>query len=304
MAALEWSEDHSPEDFCRLAGSLAWYWAQKTKLVIGRQFLEKAHSIEKSKPEIQARVFQGLGFILCFFNESERGIELMKESLRIWTGLNNLQEQAFVLAQFAFFYSSNPSDIEIRLSYSESALEISRQLGKPGLINYCLTSLCQVLVHSKQFERGLPYVEELIESSEKLEQPMGIMNARHYHSDCALAQKDYQEAERRYGLGVSLAVKYGNDWIAFADMQGVAFALSGQRRWKKSLRLNAASVEKSRTMGVSLYGMLEFWDEWIYTYIGGAKKEVGEELAKQYEAEGITMGFEKAVEYALDFEKD
>ncbi len=87
-------------------------------------------------------------------------------------------------------------------------------------------------------------------------------------------------------------------------MQGVAFALSGQRRWKKSLRLNAASVEKSRTMGVSIYGMLEFWDEWTDTYIEGAKKEVGEELAIQYEEEGIAMGFEKAVEYALDFEKD
>jgi hypothetical protein len=39
-------------------------------------------------------------------------------------------------------------------------------------------------------------------------------------------------------------------------------------------------------------------------YIEGAKKEVGEELAKQYEEEGIAMGFEKAVEYALDFDKD
>jgi hypothetical protein len=50
--------------------------------------------------------------------------------------------------------------------------------------------------------------------------------------------------------------------------------------------------------------MLEFWDEWTDTYIEGAKKEVGEELAKRYEAEGTAMGFEKAVEYALDFEKD
>jgi predicted ATPase len=304
MAALEWTKEHSPEEFCWLAGSLAWYWMSKTKLVLGRQFLEAAHSIEKSKPEIQARILQGLGWLLSMFNEYEKGIELGKESLNIWRGLNNLQEQAFVLAQIGYFYSGNPSDIEIRLSYSEQGLDIARQLGKPGLINYCLTSICNILVHSKQFERGLPFVEELIESSEKLEQPWGIMSARHYHSDCALAQKDYQEAERRYGLGVRLAVNYGNDWIAFADMQGVAFALSGQRRWKKSLRLNAASVEKSRTMGVSLRGMLEFWDEWTDTYIEGAIKEVGEELARRYEAEGTAMGFEKAVEYALDFEKD
>ena len=34
------------------------------------------------------------------------------------------------------------------------------------------------------------------------------------------------------------------------------------------------------------------------------KKEVGEERARQYEEEGIAMGFEKAVEYAFDFDKD
>jgi hypothetical protein len=47
-----------------------------------------------------------------------------------------------------------------------------------------------------------------------------------------------------------------------------------------------------------------FWVHCIKETIGVAEKEVGEELARQYEEEGIAMGFEKAVEYALDFEKD
>jgi len=304
MAALEWSEDHSPKDYCWLAGSLAWYWNWKTKLVLGKQFLETAHSIETGKPETQARVIHGLGWFLCMFNEFERGIEHIKESLSIWRSLDNLQEQAFVLAQLGSLMGNKISDLETRLSYCEQGLKIAHQLGKPGFINHCLTSICQTLIHSKQFKRGLPYVEELIESSEKLQQPSGIISARHYHSDCALAEKNYKDAERRYALGLTIGIKYGNYWIAFADMQGVAFALAGQRRWKKSLRLNAASVEKSRTMGVCIYGMMEFWDEWIDTYIAGAKNEVGEDLAKQYEEEGIAMGFEKAVEYALDFDKD
>ena len=33
--------------------------------------------------------------------------------------------------------------------------------------------------------------------------------------------------------------------------------------------------------------------------IGKAKKEVGEERARQYEEEGIAMGFEEIVEYSL-----
>ncbi|MBE0712299.1 MAG: hypothetical protein IH583_07935 [Candidatus Aminicenantes bacterium] len=92
-------------------------------------------------------------------------------------------------------------------------------------------------------------------------------------------------------------------YVAY-DIQGVAFALAGQGRWAKSLRLDAAAREQYKKMGMEVDGLFEFWDEWIATYIEGARKEVGEELAKNYKEEGIAMGFEKAIEYALDFEKD
>ena len=49
---------------------------------------------------------------------------------------------------------------------------------------------------------------------------------------------------------------------------------------------------------------VDFWMQSIEETIGKARKEVGEERARQYEEEGIAMGFDKAVEYALDFEKD
>jgi hypothetical protein len=202
-------------------------------------------------------------------------------------------------------YTVKKDNLETGLKYGEQALEIARKIGKQGFINHCLKAVCQLLVHSKQFERGLPYVEDFIEHSEKLNQPFGMMTARHFHSDCALGLKDFKEAEKRYGLGIQTSMKYGNDFIAIADLQGVAFSLSGQSRWNKSLTLNAAANEKAKSFGVNMYGIVEFWDEWIDTYIeNGAKKEVGDELSKQCEEAGMAMGFEKAVEYALDFEKD
>ena len=304
IAALDWSEEHSPEEFCWLSGNLTWYWVIKSKYVLGRHYLETAVSKEIHKPEVKAKLLYGMGYILGYFNEIEKTISLAKESLDIWRNINNLQEEASILASLSDWHRDKIHDCETALKYGEQSLEIARKIGKPGFINRCLQSVCQSLVHSKQFKKGLPYVEELIDSSEKLKQPWGILGARHYHSDCALGLKDYKEAEKRYGYGIEMAVKYGNDWLQFVDMQGVAFALSGQSRWEKSLRLNAASFEKARSLGVNIYGMFEFWDEWIDTYIEGAKKEVGEELAKKYEEEGRTMGFEKALEYALDFEKD
>jgi translation elongation factor EF-G len=183
-------------------------------------------------------------------------------------------------------------------------LAIARKIDKPGIINHCLYYYCSSLVHTQQFVQAIPYVEELLISSETLNQPWGIMIARHLHSDCALGTHDYKEAEKRYGIGIETGAKYGSDWIQFVDMQGVAFALSGQSRWAKCIRLNAASGEKGRSIGMSIRGIFEFWDEWIDTYIDGAKEKVGEELTRRYEEEGKAMGFEKAVEYALDFERD
>jgi len=304
IAALDWSEKHSPEEFSSLSGALTWYWKNISKLVVGNEYLEKAHSIKVNRPEVHARVLYGLGMLSWYFHGVDEGIRNLEESLEIWRNLNKLQEEANCTAALCELHRDNKHDFETGLKYGEKSLEIAQKIGKPGFINRCLSSVCQSLVHSKQFERGLPYVEELIVSSEKLEQPVGIMYARHFHSDCALGIKNFKEAEKRYAYGIEVALKYWSDWMQFVDMQGMAFALSGQKRLKKSLLLNAASMEKARTMGVNIAGAVDFWDEWIETYIEGAKKEVGEELARQYEEEGIAMGFDKAVEYALDFAKD
>jgi hypothetical protein len=59
-----------------------------------------------------------------------------------------------------------------------------------------------------------------------------------------------------------------------------------------------------KSIGVEIYGIWPLWDEFMDIYIDGAVKVVGKELAKQYEEEGIAMGFERAVKYALDFNKD
>ena len=188
--------------------------------------------------------------------------------------------------------------------YSEQSLAMARKIGDPGLINHCLIYLCAVFVHTKQFKKGEPLLEELLISSEKLEHIFGIVGARHMLGDCAVGMKNHNEGEKRYAVGIETALKYGNIFYQTFDLQGVAFALSGQSRWAKAIRLDAAAREKFRITGITVDGMAEFWDEFIETYIEGAKKEVGEELTRQYKEEGIAMGFEAAIDYALNFNKD
>ncbi|MEE9461943.1 MAG: NB-ARC domain-containing protein, partial [Bacteroidales bacterium] len=303
IAALNWSYNHSPEEFLRLSGTLAWFWRLHSHIQLGEGYLEKALSIADSKNEAYARALFGLAMIFGYTKDTTRVLDLMNESLTIWRQFKNLREEAWVLSEISEHIHRN-GDYETSLKFSEQSLEIARKVGNPGLINHCLMYLYQRFVLLKQFDRGRPFVEELLISSEKLEHIHGIESARHALGDCALGMKNYKEAEKRYALAIETALKYGMIFLATVSLQGVAFALSGQSRWAKSIQLDAAAREKHRALGVTVLGLYKFWDEWIDTYIEGAKEKLGEELIRKYEEEGLAMGFDKAVEYALDFKKD
>ena len=303
-SALNWADQNCPEEFSILVGYLSWFWVVVTNFLSGKQYLEKALSKGSKGTEAYARTLCGLGYLAFYFKDRDYVFDLLNKSLSLWNRLNNRFEEAIVLSHLSMSHQNISKDMEEAVKHSEKCLELARKMDKPGLLNNALGYLCMSLVHSKQFDKALPYIEELFTSSISLNQPLMISGARHLRSDCALGVKDFREAEKRYGLGIDTALKYGILFNAYADLQGIAFALSGQTRWAKSIRLNAVAIEMFKSIGVEIYGIWPLWDEFTDTYMGGARKAVGEELTKKYEEEGRRMGFEAAIEYALDFEKD
>ncbi len=305
LAALVWSEDNSPSEFVWLSGALGWFWKIHSQSIIASKYLAKALEKVKGKNEAYARVLFGQALNSLYSKEKsdQKIIDNMNECLSIWRKSKNLRDEVWALCELSELYSVI-GDYETSLEHSEKSLELARKVGDTGLINHCLIYPCGVLVYSKQYGRALPLVQELLETSEKLEYPYGIENARHFLGDCALGHYHFKDAEKLYAQGIEASLKYGWVWLSGCDMQGVAFALSGQSRWEKSLRLDAAAREKIKSLGGSLDGMVQFWDEWIETYIGRAKKKLGEELAAKCEEEGRNLGFEAAIDYALDFERD
>jgi len=227
----------------------------------------------------------------------------MKESLAIWRKYKNLKEQAIVLSLLGR-HASATDDHETRLKYNEESMQLAKKVGIPGLANNCLADFCQSLICLQRFEQAQPFVEELVVTSEKLEQPWEIILSHHFRGDCALGTEDFLKAEKEYGHAVVSAQKFGNTAYIAIDLQGVAFSLSGQSKWAKSIRLEGAARKIYDQIGMVVEGIAEFWDVFIDTYIDTAKKEVGEELTRKYMEEGRAMETEKAVEYALDFDKD
>jgi hypothetical protein len=125
----------------------------------------------------------------------------------------------------------------------------------------------------------------------------------HFYSDCAIMRKDFDEAEKRYSVGIKGYLEKGQLLASLVELTGMVFALSGQGRYMKALRILGAVYAKWDEFGLSL-PQVKFWMDWFEEYVNGARKAVGDDNAAQYEQEGRQMGFENAVEYALDFEKD
>jgi len=301
-AALNWSFTQFIEEYIQLSGYMSWFWYMHSHILTGRDYLERIITSKTVRSEGYARALGGLGLMLIFFGDFNKAIDLWDESIGIWRQFNNLWEEAIYLSYTGSIQHSigDPAG----LINSRQSMELSSRIGDPRLLNHCRVSFCGGLVYTKQFSLAVDYVEELLESTLKYDQPYALMSARHFHGDCALGEGDFYEAEKRYGVAVETDLKYGNIYYATNDLHGVAFSVSGQSRWAKAIRLDAAARENYRIIGVTIIGLLSFWDEWIDTYIGGARKKLGEELTRKYEEEGRKMGFEAAIKYALDFDKD
>ena len=99
------------------------------------------------------------------------------------------------------------------------------------------------------------------------------------------------------------ALETGDIVQACTEMHGMAMGYAGQSRYHKAIRLDGAVSSMYEKYRVSI-PYAEFWHGTLEKTVGHAKVQVGEKEAATLEEEGRAMGFEKAVEYALDFERD
>jgi tetratricopeptide (TPR) repeat protein len=230
------------------------------------------------------------------------GLSSVEKSIQIWRELNEQQELVYTLVDVGMLKNAM-GDHENGMKCAKESLKISQKLADSRLICRSKTHLAFGHVTQFQHEKAEPLAKECIEQALKLGMPREIMDARHYFADCALERDESEEVERRYSEALKAALDYGDMWEAAAEMQGMAMGIAGQGKYEKALRLNGAALKKWEDIGATI-PTIKFWDILMEKNIGRAKKELGEKAAVEAEIEGRQMGFERAVEYALDFAKD
>jgi len=305
LSAAAWAEKN-PELFLKICGGLGWFWEVRSYYGIGIQKLKQAIDGYRDKSVYTARALMAYGWAgIRFPDHAEEASVCLEEALGIWTALGNKIETGHLHYTFGMSKAMN-NELESSMLHFQEAYSIFHSLGDPKPGALAKYGLGFGYVCSFEPDKAELVLEEALPELIKFDMKWEIGMARHVHADCALLRKDYSESLRRYKIALEACMEAKNHGQAITEMFGVAMSLAGLAFLKDALMLHGLILSLYKQFGVLIEEMVwpDFWAHCMNETIGTAKKEVGEELARQYEEEGIAMGFEKAVEYALDFKKD
>jgi len=305
LKAADWAEK-DPELFLKLCSGLGWFWEARSYYGLGIQKLKQALETYRDKSAYTARALMALGWLgIRYPDLAKEATACFEEALSIWTALGNKMETGHLHYNFGMSKAMNNEQETAMLHYQE-AYSIFNSLGDPKPLALAKSGLGFGYVCSFEPDKAEPLLEEALPEFIRFDMKREIGMARHVHADCALLRKDYSESFRRYKVALNACMQAKDQGGAITELFGVAMSMAGKAFFRDALMLNGLIMSLYEQFGIFVNEELwpAFWVHCIKETIGSAKKEVGEELTMQYEEEGIAMGFDKAAEYALEFELD
>jgi len=300
IAALEWVRNDI-EKRLQLAGVLGWFWYEHAHYNSGLDYLKDSEDCPEEAILTRARAITSHAFLLMVVGDAN-GFSRVDNSFDLWDKLENKMEKVKSFFHYSIVKSAM-GDYEAAEDLATGMKEIAEELNDDYLLLRSKTAQTFVHICQLQVDSAEPLAEQNLKDAVALNDNMVKPWNLHFYSDCALMRKDFKETEKRYSIAMKRYLENGNQVEACTELQGMVFALSGQGRYAKALRLHGAVEAKHDEFGAAT-PQIKFWTDWVEEYINGARKAVGEKEASRYEQEGRQMEFEQAVEYALDFGKD
>jgi non-specific serine/threonine protein kinase len=300
LKATGWAEK-DPKLFLKITGGLGWFWEARSHYGLGVQKLKQALDGFRDQSAYTARALTAYGSFGLWLGEfAEEATASLNEALSIWSAIGNKLEIGHLHNWLGAVKATN-NEIESSMHHYQKAYSIFGSLRDPKPM--VLTKFGMGYGHVCSFEpdKAEPMIEEALAEAIKFDMKREIGMARHVYADCALLRKDYSVSFERYKMALKACMQAKDYGQAIAELMGIALSLAGKSFYKDAITLNSAVLSIFEQLGVGDLAP-EFWIHCTEETIGKAKKEVAEALVKQYEEEGIAMGFDKAVEYALDFE--
>jgi predicted ATPase/class 3 adenylate cyclase len=292
-AALYWLAATDPDAALACAGALGWFWLTHSHLDEGRRRLSAALQSSAETGPWRARALAASGSLAGRMRDVVEGRAQIDEAVGLWLELGDRHELASTLDALGWLLVYDAGDDEGALGAFEKSLEVNRQLADGSGEARALVGVCQVLVSLGETERAEAVSRDLLSLAED---PRTEHFALHFLADCALLRGDCGAAEKSYRESLRAALPLGDVMETSFEVQGVAMSLAGLGEPELALNLAGAVDAHWRSLGVSM--SMGFWDALLERYIGGARKELGEEAHAAW-VRGSEMSFDEAISLAL-----
>jgi non-specific serine/threonine protein kinase len=293
---------NEPTKRLKLASYLAEFFYLQSNLGVGCEILSSALEASTQKSMERALILNVLGFLELYYMNSDLGYQKMKEGSKLIQELGDKQAKLDVYCWYGMAKTIYKEWDDAR-EILEEGLLIARDNKDPWMeIRY---KIIITWIPINQLNPELIEAEAggNLEEAIRLGNVFDITVARHIYADIPLQKGDFKLSEIRYMEAAKNALELGSALQVDIELQGMAMSIAGQGRHEKALQIFGAAIGKFEEIGAELVA-LNFWMTCINRTVGKSIEILGPEKAEILNQEGRKMGFEKAIEYAFDLDKD
>jgi predicted ATPase/DNA-binding CsgD family transcriptional regulator len=315
-AALGFSlEDGDPGLGLRLAGVLGGFWYKRGYLREGRWWLERELAAGgTSAADERARALDQAGRMALYQGELEPSVALLRESLKLFEGLEDEPGVAASLAKLGHAVL-HQDDRDYLASLCEEAERLRKTFTDRPAIGELLVFLGMVALYEGDVERAVALLEESLDLFRELgnETPMG-----HRREDIKLSTaielvagqaQEYLWLSALEGGDLTLATKLVEDELRLLRelgnkpkisycLLGLAAIAASRGRLDRAARLWVAAETLREDIGLALV----LWDHTATDYealLENARSQLGEAGWEEAQKTGRDMPLAEVIEYAL-----
>ena len=303
-AALAWTLASDVEIAARLGWALWAFWNIRNRHREGQGWLDPVLARREELPlPLRARAIMAAG-AMAYAQGGDEVVErydeeLMELSRRVG---RDPHLEAYAHAGFGLVATAR-GDFEAAMEHLEAALPLFQESGEEGLGAQAHTWVGMILLPQGDPDRAEQRFEEGLALGRRIGDRPSIYQALFNLAQLALWRADYDLAARRFSEGIVPAQEMGDHINTALFLEGLAVVAGARGQDERSARLFGAAEVIIEAIGVRRYKDYQPNSALYERTVAAVRSRLGEPVFEKAWAEGRSMDFDRAVEYALSQEE-
>jgi predicted ATPase/DNA-binding SARP family transcriptional activator len=298
LEPVEDSRERQQELRLRLVGALWRFW-EGERFEEGKQWLETALERDPGGfPAVRAKALKGLGFILLFQQDYERALAALEEAIALCKELGDGSGAGWALANLGWAVFHGDYDERVPAFVEEAEALMSGELDGHARAFLRSVVACAAL-REGEFDSAVTQLEESLELRRELGNLRGIASSLVVLGLTELRRGDLDRGAALLEEGARIAQEIGDmlDGLYYVWVFGKLSAM--RERLVRAARLWGAGEALRERMGVPLSKFVLVHSDYERD-LAAVRSTLEEATFEAAWAEGRTMSFEQAIEYALE----